>query len=248
MHIAICDDEAVYQNMLKENIIKYAKTQKKEITISIYSSGRLLTEELAQNLQAIQMVFLDVEMPEWSGMQTAEAIRQISDEVQICFITSYKEYALDAYGLGALGYIVKPVGYGELEKVLDKAVVLIDHIQNTAEAQKRYLTINSSGKKQVIDTQEVLYIEKQRNKSILYLEEESLVAYETLKDIYDRLDQQKFVYTHQGYIVRFETIKEVREKEVCLGKHIEVPLSRSRHKQVLERFQDKIERLRQKMQ
>lgn len=248
MKIGICDDEEFYLDALEKNIKEYADSHSVEVIIQRYHSGKELAEDIAENSLDFQMIFLDVEMPGWNGVKTAEKIREFSDDIVICFVTSHEGYSLNAFQVGAIGYIVKPIVYEAFEKVMDKAEILIAYSMNQTEAQKRYIQIKVNKKIQTVDTNQILYIEKHRNRSIVHLEKEELVCYEPLKDIYERLDTTTFVYTNQGSIVKFGAIREVRKDRVCLGKGIEVPLSRSYQKQVLNKYHDKIERLKAEKQ
>lgn len=244
MKIAVCDDEVFYLQALEKKINEYARNHNMEINVSQYHSGEALAEDLAENPSDFQMIFLDVEMSGWSGVKTAERVRDFSEDIVICFVTSHEGYSLNAFQVGALGYIVKPVTYEALEKVMDKAEIFIEHVMNHEEAQKRYIHIKMNKDMQIIDTKQILYIEKNRNRSIVHLEKKEIICYEPLKEIYKKLDATMFLYTHQGYIVRFSAMKEVYKDRVCLGNGIEVPLSRSYQKQVFNKYHDKMKRLR----
>lgn len=182
MYIAICDDEEFYRKMLEDNVKEYAGKRNIEITVIQYDSGKSLVEDIAGNIYNFQMAFLDVEMPCMNGVETAGNIRKYSENIEICFVTSHKDYTYDAYQVGALGYIMKPVVYGEFEKIIDKAVVLIRYNEIQTEAQKRYINVNINKKEHMIDTHDVLYIEKQRNRSIFHMKQEELVCYESPSD------------------------------------------------------------------
>lgn len=67
-----------------------------------------------------------------------------------------------------------------------------------------------------------------------------IICYESLKKIYSRLDNELFVYAHQGYIVNFNEIKEVKENVICLGRNVEVPVSRRRYKEVRDRHLNRV--------
>jgi two-component system response regulator LytT len=244
LKVGICDDEIFYLEALEKNINKYAAVYGDDISVVKYNCGEQIVQAVADAPADFQMIFLDVEMPKWDGIKTAIKIREVSDDIVICFVTSHKGYSLKAFQVGAIGYIVKPVDYNIFEKVMNRAKILIEHTVKQTESQRRYIDINVNKKVQTVDTNQILYIEKSRNRSIVYLEDGEIVCYETLKNIYEKLDNKAFVYTNQGIIVKFSAIKEVRKDSVCLGNGMEVRLSRSYQKQVLNRYNDKFERLK----
>ena len=95
----------------------------------------------------------------------------------------------------------------------------------------------------MLDLQQVLYVEKSRNQCVIHMEESEVVCYETLKKLYERLDKSKFYFTHQGFIVNFDKIKEVKKDTVCFGAGREIPVSRRYQSELRERHMDKIRRL-----
>ena len=189
------------------------------------------------------IIFLDVEMPEINGVDIARQIRKITQDVIICFVTSFDKYAIQAYGVEALAYVVKPVAYAELKRVLSRAVVLVQYTFDYKEAEERYIEVPVSRNTRIVDVRTIQYIEKRRNQCVLHCTDAEITCYETLKKICSKLDQNIFIYVHQGYIVNFDAIKEVKENVVCLGDGVEVPLSRSHYKEVKNRHMSKIRKL-----
>lgn len=235
--VAVCDDEAYFSDVLYHYILTYANERKIEVECDIYSSGLVLAEAV-HNGKQYDMIFLDVEMPEINGLATATLLRQYADFVVICFVTSFEAYALEAYKINAEGYILKPVDYKELKRVIDKSRILIDYHNNKEEARKRYIEVEVGRATETIDITSVLYLEKRRNQCIIHLQDREITCYQTLAKIYERLNQNDFLYTHQGYIVNLNYIKEVKSDCVCLGNSIDVPLSRGKMKEVRQRHHE----------
>ncbi len=95
-----------------------------------------------------------------------------------------------------------------------------------------------------INLEKVVYIEKRRNQCVFHLEDGEYICYETLSKIYERLDHDSFIYTHQGFIASFHHIKEVKRNAVCFGRGVEIPISRKYYEPVKAMHMDKIYRLR----
>lgn len=243
IEIAVCDDEQIYIDRIVKYIEVYSEEYEIDINIKTYNAGRELLDDVEKDISKFDIIFLDVEMPDIDGVDTARCIRKISDGVIICFITSFERYAIAAYGVEALAYVVKPVVYAELKRVLSRAVVMVQYAFDHKEAEERYIEVPVAKDTRIVDIRTIQYIEKRRNQCVLHCVDGEISCYETLKKIYAKLDNNIFIYVHQGYIVNFDTIKEVKENVVCLGDGIEVPLSRSHYKIVKNRHMSKIRRL-----
>ncbi len=241
--IALCDDQEQYIDMLMKHVERYGNEVDTEFNITVYNSGRKLIDDIKTDSKMYDIVFLDVEMPEINGLKIAEAIRQMSEDIVLCFVTGHEQYAREAYQVEALGYIVKPVAYNELKKLLRRAVIMVKYEHDNRKSGKNYIEVPVSGDKRIVDVRTIKYIEKNRNQCILHFSDSELKCYESLKKMYNRLDNELFVYVHQGYIVNFNEIKEVKENVICFGRNVEVPVSRRRYKEVRDRHLSRIKQL-----
>jgi len=232
--IAICEDEAFYREELVMLLTTYENESGNGIELDVYSSGEEFLEKSGQ--KRYHIVILDVEMGLLSGVDIARSIRKYDEQVQIIFATSHERYAVDAFDVMALGYLVKPVSYVKLKKILYKAIMLTDFIKDREAAKKRYIQVKVKYETVNIQVDTIRYIEKKRNQSIIHGKENEYSCYETLTQLYEKLDINTFVYTHQGYIVNYDKIQQVLESSVILEDYIEIPLSRKYYQAMKERF------------
>lgn len=238
--IGICDDEEYFLESLYTLVSACGNENKYDFLITKYLDVEALVEDVVSKKKEFDIVFLDIDMPKLSGMDAALELRRAGYEEVICFVTSYNRYAFDAYGVEALGYIIKPAQYVDVKRLIEKAVIQIYYKYDVKEAEKRYLEVCTQKRKEMVDTEEILYLEKRRNQCVIHMETRELVCYETLKSIYQRLNQQKFCYAHQGFIVNFDKIKEVMPEAIALGEGKEIPVSRKYQKKLSERHMNKI--------
>lgn len=243
VEIAVCDDEYIHVERIVKYIGVYSEECEIDINVTEYNSGKLLLEAVEGDTSKYDIIFLDVEMPDFDGVNTARGIRKVSEDVIICFVTSFDKYAIAAYGVEALAYVVKPVTYPELKRVLGRAVVMVQYAFDHKEAEERYIEVQVAKNTRIVDVRNIQYIEKRRNQCVLHCSDAEITCYETLKKMYGKLDKNIFIYIHHGYIVNFDAIKEVKENAVFLGDGVEVPLSRSHYKSVKERHMSKIRKL-----
>ena len=116
MRIAICDDEKQICEFLKEKIRRYYFSNDINFSIQTFENGEKLLES---DLNLIDVLFLDVEMPGRNGMKVAKAIREKNKEMIIVFFTAYSEFVFESFKVDAFRYLVKPVNNQELNETLD---------------------------------------------------------------------------------------------------------------------------------
>ncbi len=246
LEIKLCDDEKYYLDELRMLVSAIGTDLGYEIEVKTYQDVEELLVDVIEQKEECHILFLDVEMPKMTGVDAAYKLRKAGYEGVICFVTSYDKYALDAYHVDALGYISKPAKYDEIKKLIKRACIDVFYRIDEEAARKRYLEVSSHGKKFIVDVEKVLYIEKRKNQSIVHMEDGEITCYETLKDMYKRLNHEKFVYTHQGFIANFDMIKEVCPEVIMFGEGREIPVSRKYQKELRERHMDLIRSMRVK--
>lgn len=233
--VRICDDEKYYIDDLKTLISTLSNELDYEIGVSTYLDVEELLQDVLEEKKPCHILFLDVEMPKMNGVDAAIKLRKEGYEGVICFVTGFDKYALNAFQVDALGYICKPARYDELKRLMKRACIQVFYQIDEEEARKRYIEVSSHGKEFVVDLKKVLYIEKRKNQAIIHMEEGEITCYEPLKMLYARLNQEKFVYTHQGFIANFDKIKEVCQDSVMFGEGCEIPVSRKYQKDLRKR-------------
>lgn len=242
--MAICDDEDFYIEDICGYLKAYMSEEEVGLHVEKYHSGLELLDAMREHGKCFDMIFLDVNMPVLNGMDTAIEIRKFDMNVNICFITSYRQYAFDAFQVNASGYCEKPVSYVKLRSMLNKCIREIRYIKDRKMAEETYLPILYGKEPIIVPVKKIIYIEKQRNKCVLHTIDGEITGYDTLANLYQKLNHEVFFFVHQGYIVNFNHIMEVRTRAVIVTGSLEVPISRKYYKEMRERHMDKIYRLR----
>ena len=135
LNIAICDDEKFYIEKVKSGLEKCLSQQKiTEYHIDIYKSGEALCEN-PERLKEYQIVFLDVNMQQMSGLEAAQEIRSVNKEVFLVFVTAYINYAVEGYKVDAIRFLLKDA----LEAALPECVDTILERMQYQEQKERFL-------------------------------------------------------------------------------------------------------------
>lgn len=215
MRIAVCDDEELFRIEFKSVLDKVLINA--EYDIDTFSGGSSLYEAFLKN--PFDLVFLDIEMPGIDGITLAKRLRAVSENVQIVFLTSHIEYALEGYEVNALRYLVKPVDMNKLSDVLK-------YIQDKKN-NSRQIMIKQEGEDIVIDISDIIYMESMdKNVRIVTSKSEYITRY-NISDYEEELKNSGFLRIHRGYLISLSKVKKILKNDVVMDGDISLPVSRS---------------------
>lgn len=221
LRIGICDDTAAARENLRLLCLKHFRLEEPEFFE--FSTGDGAVRWLKGHPGALDLLFLDIEMPGRSGMEAAEAIRAFDREVLLAFVTSYTDYVYDGYAVGAVGYLVKPVSEEKLSSLLDRAAAALEQ-----RAPAVYTLRNAQGMFKV-PLREILYAASDRRQVTLTTSRGDYTFYGKLDDVAAQLGAG-FVRIHQRYLVNARAVSAVVGASVQVGE-ARLPISRSLHQQ-----------------
>lgn len=190
-----------------------------------FSSGDALLGWMDRHAGELDLVFLDIEMEGTNGMDTARALREADQSLQLVFVTGYSDYVFDGYEVGALGYLLKPAGAEELERVLTRALTALQR-------QEEELFFCRSGEVFYrIRRDAILYFRSDRRQVTCVTPRRAYIFYGKLDQVAAQLGAE-FVRIHQRYLVRAGAVDRVTGSEVWVGEEI-LPISRSCQREAL---------------
>lgn len=196
MKIAICDDNprenAYLKRLIKENF--------EDCSISQHYDGPGLLSFLENNEPDIAL--LDIEMPGISGIEIGKRLRSKYSNLGIIFITAHPQFALEAFGMYALDYLIKPIDKERLVKSINML------IRQNAESIK-YVNIRNRGLLFRIKQNDIIFIEKVLNKCIIYTEKFTYSMIAPLKYFENIIDKSIFIKTHTAFLVNQLKIRSV---------------------------------------
>lgn len=229
IRIAICDDEKYYRNNIQKILINYMNKNDILCEIDTFSSGKAFVE---QGIEVIKykIVFLDIIMNDFDGIETAKRIREFSDEVFIVFITAYVDYTLEGYKVDAVRYLLK--NNVNFPAAVEECMDAIKEKTNYKDVKKEFKF--NEGKKK-ISLNRLLYIESKLHKLEFHVMENELkifTLYETLNKIENELEGNSFVRVHQSFLVNLKHIRSINRYEALLSNGIKLNIPRARYKYV----------------
>lgn len=218
MRVAICDDEKKIADILEDKLEDYFYSRKEESEIRKYYSG---SELLRNDLSWIELLFLDVDMPGLSGLETAAEIRKSNKSMKIVFLTAYSEFVFESFKVDAFRYLLKPLKENELEETLDTLAKESDDPQN-------YLRFQFNSENFSINIKDIIYIEGMRDKIWIFCESGTYRWKGTLKEMLAMLEGKGIFQVHRSYLINMDKIKSYNSKSVFLENNYEVPISKYR--------------------
>jgi len=217
----LVDDDRMSLKILQSLVAKTPFLQMQGAYENPVDAFKALSEE------KVDILFLDVEMPEMSGL---ELLDTLSEPPQIILTTSKKLYAVDAFEYEVADFLLKPINnYSRFLKAVRKAKA------NVEMANEKPATINN-GTDQIfikVDSllinfslNDILYIEAFGDYIKIHTEQKTFVVHAKLKTVEEKLPSNDFVRIHRSYIVRLDKIKNVDPSNLEVGKTV-IPISNS---------------------
>jgi two-component system LytT family response regulator/two-component system response regulator LytT len=227
-----------------------------EVEVIAKGSNGLEALELIESLDP-ELVFLDVNMPGLDGIGVVRRLREKGiDPPHFIFVTAYDQYAVEAFRLEAMDYLLKPLDKGRLAETIDRARRAIQDrkspeapeppaaSRSAAPAARTKLLVRSSNRHFIVDANDVIYATIDNGLiTLVSTTIEGHSTYRTIEDLQANLDRDLFWRVHRSYLVNINRIKEVvpwfkssYQLRMDDKKHTEIPVSRAQTRRLRELF------------
>ena len=227
----IVDDEPLARNVL----VNYAE-QIDQLEVVASCSNALEAFEYMQQRQ-VQLVFLDIKMPKLSGLELMESIK---NPPLVVFTTAYREFAIKAFELDAIDYLLKPISLTRFLKTISKANKYLQGQHNesndeesetadgnhTTTPQPDFLYIKADRKVVKLDLNSVFYLESLNDKVIIHLADKEVITTQRISYLAEKLPNEQFVRIHRSYIISLKHVTaynnimvEMKDRELPIGRN-----------------------------
>lgn len=233
--IALCDDETEDLDKTEQMLNRYEKKHPQvNFVIERFRDADELLHKVKEKNYTPDICFLDIYMPKKMGTRVAGELRDMGNRSRIVFLTASREHALEAFGVEASHYLVKPVLENELFAVLDRLS------EQMEEEKKKYLLLRIEGRLQRVAVRDIIYCEAQGKTQRFYFADGTQCSfYKTMSAINDMLCQyEEFARVGVAYIVNMEHIESLNSRELMMdnGKMIYPP--RGSYQPLREKYLD----------
>ncbi|RMG74821.1 MAG: DNA-binding response regulator [Bacteroidetes bacterium] len=181
--------------------------------------------------EVVDLVFLDIQMPDLSGIQFLQTIAQ---RPLVIFTTAYSQYAVNSYELDAVDYLLKPILFDRFMKAVNKALRQYAAQQGGAgsrseegdESGHDYLFIKSDTRYFKVNHADILYIEGMRDYIAVHTPKQKILTLMSMTNMLKRLPDEDFMRVHKSYIIGLNHITLIQHNRVLIGER-EIPISNS---------------------
>lgn len=181
----------------------------------------------------IDLVFLDINMPQLNGLEFA---RIIPDSCRIVFTTAYEKYAIEGFRVNALDYLLKPISYEEFLTAAKKALNSFAVAETkTGNNEKRSIIVKSEYRLMQIQLRDILYLEGLKDYVKICLDDgsKSIMTLMNMRTLEQELPNDMFMRVHRSYIVNTSKIRVIERNRIIFG-NVQIPISESYKKEFSE--------------
>ena len=230
LNCLIIDDEPLAAQLLAT----YAQKTPFLHLVGTYNSAVTAIKDIRD--KQIDLLFLDIQMPELSGLEFASILPQ---NIQIIFTTAFSQYAIQSYKYNAVDYLLKPISYEDFLKASNKALERSEasHAMKR-EPSDRFIFVKSEYKLIRVDYDDILYVEGLKDYVKIYLDgdKKPVMSLMNMKRIEDSLPAPEFLRTHRSYIVHMSKIHHIDRFRIVFGDNF-IPISDS-YKDEVQKYLD----------
>lgn len=232
LKIGICDDDKIFATELEGFILEFAKRNKLEFEIEIYTKSEELLAAIRKGYTC-DLLFLDIELGDATGVEIGEWIRSdIKNEaMQIVFVSAEENYAMQLFNIRPMNFLVKPIDYSKVEYILREYGRLYKF-------QTCFFEFSVGKDKRKMDQKAIIYLQSQGKKIRIVTQGGETEFYGKLSDILPQLNEYRFCAVHKSYIINMQYVEEYGKESVWMVNKDVIPVSRAMrdnlHKKVLE--------------
>jgi DNA-binding LytR/AlgR family response regulator len=187
----------------------------------------------------VDLVFVDINMPDLSGM---DFVKSLKEKPGIIFTTAYSEYAVEGFKVDAIDYLLKPIGYNDFLRAVNKAKAVYESKEQkniVVNAVADHLFVKSDYKILRIEFSDIKYIESMHEYVRIHrVSNKPVMTLLSLKAIEEQLPKDRFMRVHRSFIVNKEKIKIVERNRIVFENNIYIPVS-DQYKSVFQDFINK---------
>lgn len=229
----IVDDEAIAREIIATHLSKLNNIH----IVASCSNGIEAFNHISS--QKIDLVFLDINMPEISGISFAKSI---NSDIKVIFTTAYRDYAVEGFELKAVDYLLKPISFERLQKALCTYFEIYDTNESAIQISKEnadFIFVRSDRKMIKIEFSHIVYIESYSDYLKIHLHSSTtpnttttIITRETITSIEAKLPKSMFIRIHRSYIISISAITSFTNEHINIQNNA-LPISRSYKKTVL---------------
>lgn len=215
------DDEPLALDIIESYVSKLPNLELVKTCSSATEAMQVLQED------KIDLMFLDIEMPELTGLQFLNIIQ---NQPLVIFTTAYPNYALEGFNQDAVDYLLKPIPFDRFLKAVNKAQARLHPRHNNTEQQTQnapteqdFIFVKADYKTIRVDLKDILWIEGLKDYIIIHTKDQKIITLLSMNKMIEKLPETKFLRVHRSYIVALQKIDSIEKSRIRIGEK-EIPI------------------------
>lgn len=226
VRIAIVEDEHPFMQTLERFCKRFGEERGEQIEAVCYDNPLVFLQKYRGG---VDIILMDIIMPQLNGMECAKRLRKRDDTVLLCFVTSMAQYAIQGYEVGAVDFIIKPVSYDEFSMKMSRILRILKKQASDT------ILISSRSELKKIDLRDLYYVEVYNHSLIYHTSAGDFEAYGKLSSLESDQRFRNFLRVSPSYLVNCGMISSVQEDSLTVN-GAKLPISRRRRKECLEKM------------
>lgn len=228
IRIAIVEDDEGAVLRMKEFIARFEKENNETAETKWFPDGLEFIDEYVAD--KYDVVFMDIDMPHMSGMDTAKELRKRDDNVPLIFVSVMVQYAIEGYSVDAMDFLVKPIQYLKFSMKLKKAV---DYSRKNRRAV--FALVSDAGATQYVSANEITYVESVNHYVYFYTTHGKYKKLLSISKAEAMLSEYGFLRSDVSFLVNPAYVTQLGKDYLVIGE-TKVPISRSRRKEFMQKL------------
>lgn len=224
--VAVVDDRAEERDLLQEYLRRFVGERRLTLEITAFEDGESFLAAAHQNFD---IVLLDIEMQGIDGLETARRLRAEDESVCLLFVTYLANLAVEGYSVRALDFLVKPVGYENFCRKLERAIAAAER------GRKKEIFLSTAAGSRRVRLDELYYVEVMNHTLLYHTKDGVLSVRGSIRDCETRLAPYDFARCNKSFLVNMEFITEIRRSEIRVGGDL-LPIGSTRRQDFLKRL------------
>lgn len=221
IRVAVCDDEKYMAGAVKKMAADFFRAQNIETVIEVFLSGK----ELLKYEKTIDILFLDIQMKETDGMETARILRRRGFKGYLIFITVLRETVFEAFEVQAYDYLVKPIEQSRFQKTMERVLA---SMQSAGEAN---LLVQRGYESRLVPFEQIIFCEIIDRKVYLHLASLEIIDYyDRIENLETKLDG-RFFRCHRSFLINLQYLRSYKNQTAYMEGGKQIPVSRLRSKE-----------------
>ncbi|MBP3634461.1 MAG: response regulator transcription factor [Oscillospiraceae bacterium] len=219
LNIGICDSNAAQRSQLHKVLVTLL-FDTMDIRIFHYESGTVLLDALRSEQFCVDLLFLEIALPDMNGLKVAGQLRASEKKLDIIFLTELERYVYDGYVYHAYDYLIKPVSAKRIGLSMRR------YIAERFGNKDAFLLIKARGNTERIDLSRVHYFESRQRKVAAIMDDRVVEFYKKMGDLFSVVEKSGFLRCHQSYTVNASLIVSLHNHEIILQDGTPLPVSK----------------------